>query len=90
MKPDILQNRLKQLGWTRYRLTQEYCRIKGEPADADTVKRYEGTIKRALETPERSSSGVIEAVIKAMDGEQVIRWNQRQEIVTGQEEVKVG
>lgn len=90
MKPEILQNRFKQLGWTRYRLTQEYCRVKGEPADAATVRRYEGTIKRALEMPGRCSSEVIEAVIKAMDGEQIIRWNQRQEIVTGQEEVKIG
>ena len=89
MKRDILQDRLKQMGWSRYRLTQEYCRVRGEPTDPSSIKRYEGTIKRALEDPNKSSTEVIELIIKALDGEQLIRWNTREEVLTGQEEVKV-
>lgn len=89
MKKEILQERLEQLGWSRYRLTQEYCRVRGEPTDPPTVKRYEGTIKRALENPNKSSSQVIEALIKALDGEQIVRWNTREEVVVGTQEVKV-
>ena len=89
MRKEILQDRLQQLGWSRYRLTQEYCRVRGEPTDPSTIKRYEGTIKRALENPNRSSSEVIEFLIKALDGEQVVRWNTREEILTGQKEVRV-
>jgi len=89
MKKEILQDRLEQLGWSRYRLTQEYCRVRGEPTDPSTVKRYEGTIKRALENPNKSSSQVIEALIKALDGEQIVRWNTREEVVVGTQEVKV-
>ena len=89
MRKEILQDRLKQLGWSRYRLTQEYCRVRGEATTAESVKRYEGTVKRALENPNRSSTEVIEALVKALDGEQVIKWNNREEIVTGQDEVRV-
>ena len=89
MKRDILQDRLKQMGWSRYRLTQEYCRVRGEPTDPSSIKRYEGTIKRALENPNKSSTEVVESIIKALDGEQVIRWNTREEVLTGQEEVRV-
>ncbi len=89
MKRDILQDRLKQMGWSRYKLTQEYCRVRGEPTDPSSIKRYEGTIKRALEDPNKSSTEVIELIIKALDGEQLIRWNTREEVLTGQEEVKV-
>ena len=53
------------------------------------MKRYEGTIKRALENPNKSSSQVIEALIKALDGEQIVRWNTREEVVVGTQEVKV-
>ena len=89
MRSEILQDRLKQLGWSRYRLTQEYCRIRGEPTDSLSVKRYEGTIKRALQNPNKSSSEVIETLVKALDGEQIVRWNNREEILVGQQEVKV-
>ncbi len=89
MRKEILQERLRQLGWSRYKLTQEYCRVRGEPTDPATVKRFESTIKRALENPDRSTSQIIETLIKALDGEQIVRWNTREQVLTGQQEVKV-
>lgn len=89
MRKEILDDRLKQLGWSRYRLTQEYCRVRGDATDPSTVKRFESTVKRAVQNPNKSSTEVIESIIKALDGEQVIRWNTREEVLTGQEEVKV-
>ena len=48
-----------------------------EPTDSLSVKRYEGTIKRALQNPNKSSSEVIETLVKALDGEQIVRWSNR-------------
>lgn len=89
MRSEILKDRLKELGWSKYRLTQEYCRVRGEATDSTSIKRYESTIRRALENPNKSSSEVIETLIKAMDGQQFIRWQTKEEVVTGYADIKV-
>lgn len=88
MQAEILKNRLNQLGWTQYRLTKEYCRAKGEEPDADLIRRYGGKVKRALETPEVVGFEVIRHLVIALDGELILRWNVRQEVIIGQEEIK--
>lgn len=88
MQAEILKNRLNQLGWSRYRLTKEYCRAKGEEPDVTLIKKYDGKVKRALEKPDKVSFEVIKHLVIALDGELIMRWNIRQEVIISQEDVR--
>lgn len=87
----ILQDRFKQLGWTSYRLAQEVGRIResifGEPAKkpANLVT----AVEKVIEDPNTSSFKNVEAAIRAMGGELVIRWENREQVVVGHEEIKL-
>ncbi len=89
MKKEILEDRIKELGWSQYRLTQEFCKERGETSDPSSVKRFGSAVKRALQNPSKSSMENIERLIKAMGGELVIRWTETEEVVTGHREVEL-
>ncbi len=86
----ILQDRLKALNWTPYRLAKQYGRFRtGEPEENIDPKRFDKTVKKILNNPDVSSLTTLEALVKAMDGKLVIIWNTREEVVTGQKMVEL-
>lgn len=87
----ILQDRFASLGWTSYRLAQEVSKIRvavfGEkekkPANLVTA------VEKVIDDPNTSSFKNVEAAIRAMGGELVIRWKKTEQVVTGHEEIKL-
>lgn len=91
MDKRVLKDRLEQLDWTTYKLAQEVGKVRNE-VYGDTIENPRTLINgldKALENPDASSLKTIEAVIRAMGGELVIRWTETETVVTGQREVKV-
>lgn len=89
MRKEILEDRLQELGWSAYRVAKEIARLKGEEDQISRPTRYATAVRQALENPDNSSFRTIESLIAAMGGQLIIRWEQREEVVTGIQEVKV-
>ncbi len=85
MNPKVLQNRLKSLGWTEYRLAQEIDKLRGTNKGAGN---YTSTVNKVLHNPEKSRSKTLEELIKAMGGELFIKWQKTEPVVVDYEEVK--
>lgn len=91
MDKAVLQDRLQELGWSTYKLAQEVGKIRSE-VWGDEIKNPRSLVSaldKALENPDVSSVKTIEAMVRAMGGEMVIRWTETETIVTGHREVKV-
>lgn len=90
MKKEILEDRLQELGWSAYKLAQVVSQIKSEEeGEEKKVTSFVSSVRQALNSPDKSSLKTIETLIKALDGELVIRWKQKKEVVTGEREVKI-
>ncbi len=90
MKKEILEERLKELRWSAYKLAQEVSRLRSqEEGEEKKVTSFVSSVRQALEKPDNSSLKTIETLIKALDGELIIRWKEKKEIVTGEREVRV-
>ena len=90
MKKEILADRLKELRWSAYKLAQEVSRLRAEEeGEEKKVTSFVSSVRQALEKPDNSSLKTIETLIKALDGELIIRWKEKKEIVIGEREVRV-
>lgn len=90
MKKEILEDRLQELGWTPYKLAQLVSQLRSvEEGKEKKVTSFVSSVRQALNNPDSSSLKTIETLIKALDGELIIRWKQKKEIVTGEREVKI-
>ncbi len=90
MKKEILDERLKELGWSAYKLAQEVSKLRSQEEEQEKkVTSFVSSVRQALEKPDNSSLKTIETLIKALDGEIIIRWKERKEIVIGEREVKI-
>lgn len=88
MKKEILEERLKELDWTAYKLAQEFAQVRNEEDGTDKkTTSFATSVRQALAKPEKSSLKTIETIVKALDGEIVIRWKQKTQVVTGEKEV---
>jgi hypothetical protein len=76
---EVLEQRMAQLGMTQYKLTQAICELRAEGGEVPPVTRYQSSVRKALMDPQHVTYYVIEDLIKAMDGEIIIRWNNRTE-----------
>ena len=89
VEKDVLQERFGDLGWTEYRLAKEAGRVRteefNEPEKAPSS--LVTSVSKVLENPNTSQFKNVEAVIKAMGGEIVIRWPE--EKVVDYKEVKI-
>ena len=82
----VLRERFDELGWTEYRLAKEAGRVRAEqlgekPKSASSLVT---SVSKVIENPNTSQFKNVEAVIKAMGGELIIRWPQV-EVVSHQE-----
>ncbi|NJP11922.1 MAG: hypothetical protein HC866_22655 [Leptolyngbyaceae cyanobacterium RU_5_1] len=74
---EALAQRLEYLGWSDYKLTQEVCKLRGEP---DAFRRYYSSIRSAVENPEKTQLQTIAEIIQVMDGDLSIRWRNIEEV----------
>jgi hypothetical protein len=86
MNPEVLKARLKELGWSQYRLAQELDKLRGEDKGAGN---YTSTVKKVLGKPEDSKAKTLEDLIKAMGGELIVRWEKTEQVIVSYEEVKL-
>lgn len=77
---EILANRMQQLGYSQYRLTQEICKLRAEDGEVPPVTKYQSSIRQAIADPDNVKHRIVEDLVKALDGEIVVRWNNRQEV----------
>lgn len=75
-----LEDRMQQLGYTQYKLTKQICQMRAEGDEIPPVTRYNSTVGKALDNPLHVKYYIIQDLIKAMDGEIVIRWNNPDEV----------
>ncbi|MBW4598511.1 MAG: RNA-directed DNA polymerase [Calothrix sp. FI2-JRJ7] len=69
-----LEQRLKELGWTQYKLAKQYSENKTNSGDASPATRYHSAIGKALENPAKSKLETIEGIVQALNGELRILW----------------
>ncbi len=91
MDKEVLQNRLKKLGWTAYKLAHEVSKIRVSVFGEEEKKgaHLVTAVSNVLENPNASSFKNVEAAVRAMGGEIIIRWQTVEQVVTGHEEVKL-
>lgn len=87
----ILQDRFKRLGWTAYKLAQEVSKVRTSVFGEEEKKPASlvSSVSKVLDNPNASSFKNVEAAIRAMGGEVIIRWQNVEEVVTGHEEIKL-
>lgn len=86
MKSNVLQERLKELGWTRYRLAQELAKFRGDGKEA---QKLASTVTKVVNDPEKCNVSTLNDLIKALGGELIIRWQKTEVVVIDTEEVKL-
>lgn len=80
-KKEVLEQRMQALGWTQYRLVQEICKLRQSRGKHDaTVTRYQSSISKALKDPDNVKTYIIDDVIEALGGEQIIRWKSYEDV----------
>ena len=85
----VLQSRFTALGWTEYRLAKETSQVRFEQMGENqkSPSSLVTSVSKVIENPNTSQFKNVEAVIKAMGGELIIRWPQVE--VVSHEEVKL-
>jgi len=87
----ILRDRFKRLGWTSYKLAQEVGKVR-ESVFGELPKKPGNlvtAVEKVIEDPNTSSFKNVEAAIRAMGGDLVIRWQNAEQVVTSYEEVNL-
>lgn len=69
-----MAQRMQQLGYTQYKVTQQICKLRAEGDEIPPVTRYNSAVGKSLEEPQKASFQAIEELVKVMGGEIVIRW----------------
>ncbi len=81
-RKDVLLARRSALGWSEYRVVQEVCKLRQARGDQEaTVVKYQSSINKAFRDPDNVKVRIVDDIIEAMGGEQVIRWNNPEEVV---------
>ncbi|MGH2415083.1 MAG: hypothetical protein ACRDEA_15605 [Microcystaceae cyanobacterium] len=90
MRKDILEQRLKELEWTKYRLAKEIAVLRAaEGEEIAPAVRYQSTVNKALSDPTHVKVVTLEDLVKALGGEIIIRWHRTEQIVTGYDDIKI-
>lgn len=91
MDKKILQDRFEKLGFTAYKLAQEVSKIRvsvfGEAEKKPTS--LVTSVSKVIDNPNTSSFKNVEAAIRAMNGELIVRWKNVEEVVVGHEEIEL-
>lgn len=73
-----LEQRLKDLGWTLYKLAKQFSILRAADGDVSPATRYQTAIGKAMENPAKSKLETIEGIIQALNGELTIFWEPEQ------------
>lgn len=72
-----IDDRLKQLEWSVYRLSQEIAKLRGEP---DSTQRIYSSIRNCVNNPNSCRWETLQDVLIALDGKLSIRWNNPEDV----------
>ena len=86
MDAKIFSDRMKDLGWTNYRLAQELDTIRQTNKGAGN---YTSTVDKFVQSPDSSRTKTFLDLVKAMGGEIVIKWKVTEEVIVEHQEVKL-
>lgn len=91
MDKNILQDRFQKLGLTAYKLAQEVSKIRVSVFGEEEKKPTSlvTSVSKVIENPNTSSFKNVEAAIRAMNGELIVRWKNVEEVVVGHEEIEL-
>ncbi|MGB7312889.1 MAG: hypothetical protein WA939_08155 [Nodosilinea sp.] len=73
---EAMAQRMQQLGYTQYKVTQEICKLRAEGDEIPPVTRYNSTVGKTLQEPQKASFQAIEELVQVMGGEIIIRWHE--------------
>jgi hypothetical protein len=77
---EVIEERMNQLGLNQLGLTQEVCKVRAVNGVVPPTTRYQSSVRKALLDPQHVTYYVIEDLIKALDGEIIVRWNHRTDV----------
>lgn len=91
MDKSILQNRFQKLGLTAYKLAQKVSKVRANVFGEEEKKPASlvTSVSKVIENPNSSSFKNVEAAIRAMNGELIVRWKNVEEVVVGHEEIEL-
>ncbi|NJL77804.1 MAG: hypothetical protein HC836_49395 [Richelia sp. RM2_1_2] len=91
MDKSILQDRFKKLGLTAYKLAQEVSIVRANIFGEEKKKAASlvTSVSKVIENPNTSSFKNVEAAIRAMNGELIVRWKNVESVVVGHEEIEL-
>jgi hypothetical protein len=74
-RKEIYQARMRELGWTEYRLVQEVVKIRQARGEtAVTLTSIQSTINKALKQPDGRATYINDDIVKALGGQPIIEW----------------
>lgn len=74
IRKEDLEQRLKDLGWTLYKLAKQFSEMRTVNGDVSPATRYHTAIGKAMENPAKSKLETIEGIVQALNGELTIAW----------------
>lgn len=80
---EILTERMAKLGYSKYRLTKEICKLRAQDGKVAPVSKYQSSVRQALDDPDMVKHYIVEDLIKAMGGEIIIRWTNHEDVKAG-------
>lgn len=75
IRKEDLEQRLKDLGWTLYKLAKQFSEMRAVDGDVSPATRYHTAIGKAMENPAKSRLETIEGIVQALNGELTIVWD---------------
>ncbi|MFB8789324.1 MAG: reverse transcriptase domain-containing protein [Potamolinea sp.] len=78
IRKEDLEQRLKDLGWTLYKLAKQFSILRAADGDVSPATRYQTAIGKAMENPRSSKLETIEGIIQALNGKLTIVWEPEQ------------
>lgn len=77
---DVLDERLGELGITKYELTRKVLELRGQPSDPPEISKLQSAVAKALKEPNGRRYAAIVELVEAMGGEVIIRWKDYKEV----------
>jgi hypothetical protein len=77
---DVLDERLGELGITKYELTRKVLDLRGQPSDPPEISKLQSAVSKALKEPDGRRYAAIVELVEAMGGEVIIRWKDYKEV----------
>jgi hypothetical protein len=73
-RKEVYEARMKELGLTAYQLAKKVVELRQARGEDANFTSIESSIRKCLKDPNGRATYINDDIVKAMDGETVIRW----------------